>query len=45
VETDKRDGKQVRSKRFMVNPGDASTLSVIADDTLKGTTVFVAVKQ
>lgn len=45
AETYKHDAKPVRSRRIMVSPGDARTMSIIVDDSARGTTVFVATKQ
>jgi len=38
TETDKRDGKPVRERRFMVNPHDTKTMVIIDSDLLTGTT-------
>lgn len=46
METDKRDGKTVTTKRFMVTPTDGKTMTVIVGDSLTGAaTVLAAVKQ
>ena len=46
METDKRDGKTITTKRFMVTPGDGTTMTVIISDGLTGgATVLAAVKQ
>ena len=38
TETDKRDGKAIRERRFMVNPNDAKTMVIIDSDSLTGST-------
>jgi hypothetical protein len=46
METGKRDGKTITTKRFMVTPGDGKTMTVIVGDALTGgATVLTAVKQ
>jgi hypothetical protein len=46
METEKRDGKTITTKRFMVTPGDGKTMTVIVGDALTGAaTVLTAVKQ
>jgi hypothetical protein len=46
METDKRDGKTITTKRFMVTPGDGTTMTVIVSDGLTGgATVLAALKQ
>lgn len=46
METDKRVGKTVTTRRFMVTPPDGKTMTVIVGDELTGAaTVLAAVKQ
>lgn len=46
METDKRDGKTITTKRFMVTPVDGKTMTVIVgDDLTSGAIVLTAVKQ
>jgi hypothetical protein len=45
VETYKHNAKPLRSRRIMVAPSDANTMSIIVDDRARGTTVLVARKQ
>jgi hypothetical protein len=46
METDKRNGKIIRSKRMMVTPGDAKSMHIIVTDTVVGSaTVLAAEKQ
>jgi len=46
METDKRDGKAITTKRFMVTPVDGKTMTVIVGDDLTGAaTVLAAAKQ
>jgi hypothetical protein len=46
METDKRDGKTITSKRFMVTPVYGKTMTVIVgDDLTAAATVLAAVKQ
>jgi hypothetical protein len=46
METDKRDGKTITTKRFMVTPLDGKTMTVIVGDDLTGAaTVLAAAKQ
>lgn len=41
TETDKRDGKPVRERRFMVNPNGAKTMEIIDSDILTGPTLVL----
>jgi hypothetical protein len=46
METEKRDGKTITTKRFMVTPSDGKTMTVIVGDALTGSaTVLAAVRQ
>jgi hypothetical protein len=45
METDKRNGKTIRTRRIMINPGADNTMTIIVDDASTGTTVFAADKQ
>jgi hypothetical protein len=46
METDKRDGKAITTKRFMVTPADGKTMTVIVGDDLTGAaTVLATAKQ
>jgi hypothetical protein len=46
VETDKRNGKAVKTKRVMAIPAGGNTLNLIVGDLLRGTsTLYVADKQ
>jgi hypothetical protein len=40
METDKRDGKAITTKRFMVTPSDGKTMTVIVGDALTGPPLF-----